>query len=149
LYGKLANIYADLPAIALKETGIFKMLTGGDTISGEHKFKPRFYFKNYAKLIFSCNQIPQTPDDSDAFYRRWIIVNFPHQFLDADQNTDKNLVADKNLLAKLTTTSELRHIQLDAGRTETPSNKKTIHRGQDHRADKATVHPVSRSNPSI
>jgi len=101
LYGKLANVYADLPAIALKETGIFKMLTGGDTISGEHKFKPRFDFKNYAKLIFSCNQIPETPDDSAAFYRRWIIINFPHQFLDADAHTDKDL------LTKLTTTQEL------------------------------------------
>lgn len=101
LYGKLANIYADLPAIALKDTGIFKMLTGNDTISGEHKFKPIFNFKNYAKLIFSCNQIPQTPDDTAAFYRRWIIINFPNQFLDADAHTDKNL------LTKLTTTQEL------------------------------------------
>jgi len=101
LYGKLANIYADLPAIALRDTGFFKMLTGNDTISGEYKFRDRFNFKNYAKLIFSCNQIPETPDNTVAFYRRWIIINFSNYFPDDDPNTDKNM------LAKLTTPEEL------------------------------------------
>jgi len=101
LYGKLANIYADLPAIALRNTGYFKMLTGNDTISGEYKFRDRFNFKNYSKLIFSCNQIPETPDNTVAFYRRWIIINFPNQFLEENPKTDKNL------LAKLTTPEEL------------------------------------------
>jgi len=101
LYGKIANIYPDLPDIALKNTGYFKMLTGNDTITGEHKFKNRFSFRNYAKLIFSCNKIPQTPDDTTAFFRRWIIINFPNQFLDDNPKTDKRL------LEKLTTPEEL------------------------------------------
>ena len=38
LYGKLANIHADFSNEALKDTGILKMLTGGDPIpSGEGK----------------------------------------------------------------------------------------------------------------
>jgi len=101
LYGKLANIYPDLPAIALKDTGFFKMLTGNDTISAEYKFKDRFDFKNYAKLIFSCNRVPETPDDTVAFFRRWIIINFPNQFLEHDPRTDKSI------LEKLTTEKEL------------------------------------------
>ena len=101
LYGKLANIYADLPAAALKDTGFFKMLTGNDTLSAEYKFRDRFTFKNYAKLVFSCNKIPESPDDTDAFYRRWIIINFPHQFL------EDNKATDRNLLEKLTTKQEL------------------------------------------
>lgn len=101
LYGKLANIYADLPAIALRDTGFFKMITGNDTIGAEFKFRDRFYFKSYAKLIFSCNRIPETPDDTTAFFRRWIIINFPNVFADNDPKTDKNM------LAKLTTSQEL------------------------------------------
>lgn len=101
LYGKLANIYADLSDTALRKTGLFKMLTGGDTISAEFKFRDKFYFKNYAKLIFSCNKVPRTPDDTTAFFRRWIIVNFPNQF------TDDNPKTDKNLIQKLTTEKEL------------------------------------------
>ena len=57
---------------------MFKMLTGNDTVSGEHKFKDRFDFRSYAKLIFSCNKIPETKDKSIAYFRRWIIINFTH-----------------------------------------------------------------------
>jgi len=101
LYSKLANIYGDLPAVALKDTGYFKQLTGNETLSAEFKFRDRFDFKNYAKLVFSCNKIPPTPDDTDAFFRRWIIITFPNQFREDDPKTDKGL------LKKLTTKEEL------------------------------------------
>lgn len=101
LYGKLANIYPDLTDRALRSTGLFKILTGGDTISGEYKFKDRFSFRNYAKLLFSANKIPECKDDTTAFFRRWIIINFPHQFLSDNPKTDKNLIK------KLTTEQEL------------------------------------------
>jgi len=101
LYGKLANIYPDLSDRALRSTGYFKMLSGGDTVSAEFKFRDRFEFKNYAKLIFSCNKVPESPDDTTAFFRRWIIINFPKQFLEGDPKTDPNL------LQKLSTNDEL------------------------------------------
>lgn len=101
LYGKLANIYPDLSDRALRSTGYFKMLSGGDTVSAEFKFRDRFEFKNYAKLIFSCNKVPESPDDTTAFFRRWVIINFPRQFLEGDPKTDPNL------LAKLTTEEEI------------------------------------------
>jgi len=101
LYGKLANIYPDLSDSSLKATGLFKMLTGGDTITAEYKYRDRFCFKNYAKLIFSANKIPESPDDSAAFFRRWIIINFPNQFLPENPKTDPNL------LKKLTTPDEI------------------------------------------
>lgn len=101
LYGKLANIYPDLSDRSLRATGSFKMLTGGDTITAEYKFKNRFCFKNYAKLMFSANKIPECKDDTTAFFRRWIIINFPNQFLPDDPKTDPNLID------KLTTEKEL------------------------------------------
>jgi putative DNA primase/helicase len=82
LYGKLANIYDDLPDAALKDTGIFKLLTGQEEIFAEWKGKDGFSFHNYAKLIFSCNKIPRTPDDTDAFFSRWEIVEMPNKFPD-------------------------------------------------------------------
>jgi len=99
LYGKLANIYADLPDKALTHTGIFKMLTGGDLISAERKFKGHIKFVNHAKLIFSCNKVPEVKDDTNAFYRRWIIINFPNKF------EGKN--ADPHVLEKISTPDEL------------------------------------------
>jgi putative DNA primase/helicase len=99
LYGRLANLYPDLSPTALSATGKFKILTGEDSIGTEKKFKDFFSFKNYAKLIFSCNQIPIAHDDTSAFWRRWEIISFPNQFIGNK--------ADKNLLEKLTTAEEL------------------------------------------
>ena len=99
LYGKLANIYSDLPDLALKQTGQFKMLTGGDLITAERKFKNPFGFENHAKLIYSTNKIPESRDGTIAFYRRWIIINFNNIF---EGEND-----DKHLFEKLTTSEEL------------------------------------------
>ena len=36
-----------------------------------------FFFKNRAKFIFSCNELPQVLDDrSNGFYRRLLIIRF-------------------------------------------------------------------------
>ncbi|MGC2427204.1 MAG: hypothetical protein WA421_09225 [Nitrososphaeraceae archaeon] len=52
----------------------------------------------HAKLFFA-NKIPQTTDDSDAYYRRKIVISFPNMF------EGKN--DDPDLLAKLTAEEEL------------------------------------------
>lgn len=99
LYQKYANIYPDLSTKALTTTGTFKQVTGGDNITAEKKFKGFFNFYNYAKMIFSCNQIPIAYDDTDAYFRRWIILNFPNTF-EGDN-------ADPQLITKLTKDSEM------------------------------------------
>lgn len=100
LYRKLANIFADIPNDALKTTSLFKALTGEDMVSVEKKFgRDPIEFTNYAKLIFSANILPQAFDDTDAFYRRFILVEFPNKF-----EGDK---ADPFILKKLTTKEEL------------------------------------------
>ena len=95
LFGKLANIYADLPAEAIKETGTIKMLTGGDEITAERKYKDPFTFNNTAKLIFSANQLPTVKDYNEAFFDRVHIVKCPNRFEGDD--------ADPKILQKLTT----------------------------------------------
>ena len=83
LYGVLANIYADLPNELLRHTGIFKILTGEDHVCFDKKYaKKRVCFTNYAKLIFSCNELPKVHDMTSAFWRRWIVIEFPNQFPD-------------------------------------------------------------------
>ena len=99
LYNKLANIAPDIGTDELKRTGIFKALTGGDTITAERKNQHPFQFNNHAKMIYSCNQLPTSPDNSDAFFRRFVILQFKQVFDDAN--------ADKNIIQKLTTQEEL------------------------------------------
>ena len=99
LYSKLANIYPDLSGKALTDTGLFKIATGSDSMGAEQKYRDGFDFYNYAKLVFSCNDVPDSYDDSDAYYRRWELILFPHKF---EGKEDK-----KNLLAELTTPEEM------------------------------------------
>jgi putative DNA primase/helicase len=35
---------------------------------------------NYAKMVFSANELPKTNDLTPAFFRRWVIVDFPNTF---------------------------------------------------------------------
>jgi len=74
LYGKLANICGDLDASTLKSTGTFKMLTGGDRLRAERKYRDPFTFVNNALPIFAANEIPMTPDQTNAWFERWIII---------------------------------------------------------------------------
>ncbi len=80
LYGKLANIVADLPNAPVRHTGIFKALTGGDLITGERKFQEPFTFVNEAVLLFSANELPTVDDRTYAFWRRWVLLPFPVDF---------------------------------------------------------------------
>lgn len=93
LYNKNANITNELPKRALTDAGIIKQLTGGDIIEANQKFKDSIRFVNFAKLISACNEVPETPDMSNGFFRRAIIINFPNNFEGRE---------DRNLLEKLT-----------------------------------------------
>ena len=94
LYGKMLNFFADLKDFPLTETGEFKALTGNDQISAEIKFKQKHItFTNTAKFAFSCNKIPENKgDDSDAFWRRWIIVQFTQTFDEEKGNVKHDIL---------------------------------------------------------
>jgi putative DNA primase/helicase len=85
LYGRLANIFSDLPRRALAETSTFKTLTGGDRVWVERKFKDGFEFSSFARLVFSANEAPRTPDTSDAYFIRWSLIPFECTFRGTDR----------------------------------------------------------------
>jgi putative DNA primase/helicase len=99
LVGKLANVYSDIDKKELTQTRRFKTTTGGDRITVEKKFMHSFETYIYAKDLYSANQIPDTQDESDAFFNRWIVIPFEQQILPENQ--------DRNLFEKLTTEKEL------------------------------------------
>lgn len=79
--GKYLNSVADLSGADLKSTGTFKAIVGGDMIQAERKGQNPFRFYPWAKLVYSCNKVPDSgEDDSNAFYRRWILITFPNDF---------------------------------------------------------------------
>ncbi len=98
LFGKRANIHGDLPRSVVLEPSEFKVLTGGDTVRGEQKFKDGFSFNNQAKIIYGSNYIPALRFDDDAFYKRWVIFQFKRSFEET---------GDSRLKEKLTEPGEL------------------------------------------
>jgi len=80
LHHKLLNLYGDLEAKALKDTGRLKIVTGEEYVTADRKHRSRISFLLYAKQYFACNTLPPVSDMTPAFWRRWILIEFPHQF---------------------------------------------------------------------
>ena len=85
LFGKVMNSCGDLSPNAMTDTAMFKQLTGGDTVKGEHKHKKEFYFKNTATMLFSANELPSSPDTTYGYYSRLLIIPFDKVSLKDDE----------------------------------------------------------------
>ncbi len=99
LFGKLANIFADLPSKSIDDNGMFKALTGEDFITAERKNKDPFSFRPYARFLFSCNEIPRNYGDrSEGFYRRLLIIRFEKSVPKSqrDPNLVERLAAERD-----------------------------------------------------
>jgi P4 family phage/plasmid primase-like protien len=99
LENKDVNIDTELSQNSIKDMSILKKLTGNHPIRIERKNQHAYDTILHAKLIFNANQLPISPDNSDAHFRREIILSFPNQF-----EGDKE---DQDLLKKLSTEEEL------------------------------------------
>jgi len=99
LYGKIANVHADLTPAGLGAGSRFKPITGGDSITAERKHQDPFTFHPTAKHVYAANRVPNVSVDDDAFYRRWLIIPFPNWIPPADR--------DQDLSDRLTTDDEL------------------------------------------
>ena len=100
LEDKNVNIDTELSSATIFDAAILKKLTGKQPVRIQRKNQRAYDTRLYAKLFFSANKVPESADDSDAYYRRNVILSFPTQFEEG-----KN--ADPELLAKLTTEEEL------------------------------------------
>ncbi len=106
LFGKLANICGDLDSRAVKSTGAFKMITGGDLVHAERKYGHPFKFTSFALPMFSANEAPMSSDQTEAWFDRWLIIPMERRIKDED--------VDPHLTQKLTTPSELEGILVKA-----------------------------------
>lgn len=86
---KLANIEKDSGLKYISDTGKIKTLTGNDTFTVERKNENAHQMKNYAKMMFSSNALPDFSDDSFGMKRRLIIVPFVKDFKDGKHSEEK------------------------------------------------------------
>lgn len=94
IFGKLANLGDDIGEGFIEDSSVFKKFVSGDSVQVQRKGKDPFFFKNYAKFIFSANTIPRVRDKSGAVLNRTIIIPFNATFSKDDPDFDP-FISDK------------------------------------------------------
>jgi putative DNA primase/helicase len=94
LPGARLAIVDDVPAGRLAE-GTIKLLTGGDKMRAEQKYKASYEFKPIAKLVLSSNKELALTDTGDSMRRRIRLIPFDFDAREkADQDLERKLLAE-------------------------------------------------------
>jgi len=108
LHNKYANFSPDISKQALEFTGNFKSIVGRDQMTADRKFKSKISFKPYAKMVFASNDLPASHDNTDGFWDRWIMINFPYKFVLPEEKTEPHhKIIDTDIFTKITTDKEM------------------------------------------
>jgi len=142
LDGMSANIFSDLEQNELRKTGKIKAITSNEGIDVQEKYGQPFTLYPHCKLFFSCNRFPKVYDQTQGFFRKWIIIKWERDFendperieylrekLDKNQD-EKNLVfsclvkiANKlNKVGKFTHSKDWKTIQKEWNENADPLN---------------------------
>ncbi|TLX23953.1 DNA primase [Chryseobacterium indologenes] len=84
---KLVNYASEINGIL--EASIFKQLVSGEPVEARLPYGQPFTLKQYAKLIFNCNELPKDVEHTNAYFRRFLIIPFDVTIPPEEQ--DKNL----------------------------------------------------------
>lgn len=88
LFGKLICAGDDIGDEFIANPAVFKKIVSGDPIVVERKGQDPFTLYNYAKPIFSANNIPRIKDKTGAVLDRLVIVPFNASFSKTDPDYD-------------------------------------------------------------
>ena len=92
---KLLNYGSEINAGAISRD-LFKALASGEPIQARLKYGNPFIMTGYARLTFNANTLPADTEQTEAFFRRFLIVPFAVTIPEAQQ--DKNLA--KRIIAQ-------------------------------------------------
>jgi putative DNA primase/helicase len=80
LVNKLFNYSEETSVRAFNDSSIFKTLASGGAVTVKQLYEQPFEYRNKAKLIISCNEMPKNFDGTHGMFRRLIIVPFNRTF---------------------------------------------------------------------
>lgn len=87
LDNKLVNYASEING--KMDVALFKQLVSGEPVDARLPYGVPFTLKNYAKLVFNCNELPKSVEHTEAFFRRFLIV--PFQVTIPKEKQDKQL----------------------------------------------------------
>src|SRR5690606_17922094 len=71
------------------ESSFFKQLVSGEPIEARLPYGQPFTMKQYAKLIFNCNELPKDVEHTNAYFRRFLIIPFDVTIPPQEQDKDR------------------------------------------------------------
>ncbi|MBF6653973.1 DNA primase [Flavobacterium columnare] len=71
------------------EISFFKQLASGEPVEARLPYGNPVLIKDYAKFIFNCNELPRDTEQTNAFFRRFIIL--PFRYTIPPEKQDKKL----------------------------------------------------------
>jgi putative DNA primase/helicase len=74
LGNKLVNYSSEINSKL--ESSLFKQIVSGEPVEARLPYGQPFILKQYAKLIFNCNELPKDVEHTNAFFRRFLIIPF-------------------------------------------------------------------------
>lgn len=74
LVNKLLNYASEINGRL--ESNIFKLLISGEPVEARLLYKNTQIITDYARFMFNCNELPKEVENTNAFFRRFIILPF-------------------------------------------------------------------------
>lgn len=71
------------------EASVFKQLVSGEPVEARLPYGKPFTISQYAKLIFNCNELPKDVEQTEAYFRRFLII--PFEVTIPEEQQDKQL----------------------------------------------------------
>lgn len=94
---KLVNYASELNGVL--ETSIFKTLVSGEIVGARLPYGKPMQIRQYGKLIFNCNELPREVEQSNAYFRRFIIIPFNVTIPESEQDKELHLKIIKTELS--------------------------------------------------
>ena len=80
------------------ETDVFKQMASGEPLEARLPYGDPFILREYAKLIFNCNDLPKDVEHTNAFFRRFLIIGFEITIPEDQQDKElANKIIDNEL----------------------------------------------------
>lgn len=80
LAGVRFNVMAEMPSNKIIQSDVFKAVVVGDAVEARHPYGRSFTLRSTAGHLFSTNELPPTVDQSEGWWRRFLVIPFTQVF---------------------------------------------------------------------
>lgn len=88
IFGVLLNATDEVRAEGLEKLDKLKKIADGNPIVAEEKGKKTYTFEPTCEHLFGANMTPDAERQDNAFWNRWLPMEFPEEIPEKDQNPD-------------------------------------------------------------